>query len=91
MLYVREVLAELADPDSRQQDECLEKIVEFCKSRLRHEDPEVLTELLSLTVHLQNKFDSSDWNSARRSALTSLTVCSPVVSAPSLAKVSGAR
>ena len=86
LLYVREVLAELADPESRQQEECLQRIVEFCQTRLRHEDPEVLTELISLTVHLQNKFDSPDWNSCRRSALTSLTVCCPAVSAPSLAK-----
>ena len=88
LLYVRDVIAELSDPDSRQQEECLQKIVEFSQSRLRHEDPEVLTELLSLTVHLQNRLGSPDWNSCRRSALTSLTLCSPAVSAPSLTKVS---
>ena len=86
ILYVRDILDQLADPDSTQQEECLQKMVEFSKSRLQHEDPAVVLELVSLTLHLQNKLDSPDWGRARQAALTSVTSCRPAVCGPSLVK-----
>ena len=88
ILYVRDVLEHFSDPDSTQQEECLQKMVEFSSFRLEHEDPDVVRELVALTLLLQNKFDSADWAARRQSALTSVTTCRPTVCAPSLVKVS---
>ena len=81
LLYVRDVLDAFADQDSNQQEDGLERIPELAKSRLKYEDAEVVTELLSSTLHLQNKFDSQDWVILRQSALTSVVTCQPAASA----------
>ena len=78
LLYVRDVLDTFADPDSIQQEEGLTRISELAMNRLKYEDTEVVTELLSSTLHLQNKFDSETWVSLRQSALTSVVTCQPL-------------
>ena len=80
LLYIRDVLDTFADPDSNQQEEGLARISELAMNRLKYEDTEVVTELLSSTLHLQNKFDSGAWVSLRQSALTSVVTCQPLAS-----------
>ena len=87
ILYIRDVLDHLADPESNQQEECLERISEFAVTRLQYEDPSVVAEVVNLTLHLQNKFDTKDWASLRQSALTSVILCSPSTCAGVLTKV----
>ena len=87
ILYIRDVLDHLADPESNQQEECLERISEFARSRLQYEDPTVVTEVINLTIFLQNKFDTKDWAPLRQSALTSVILCSPTTCAGVLSKV----
>ena len=78
LLYIRDVLDTFSDPDSIQQEEGLARISELAMNRLKYEDTEVVTELLSSTLHLQNKFDSETWVSLRQSALTSVVTCQPL-------------
>ena len=80
LLYIRDVLDTFADPDSNQQEEGLARISELAVNRLKYEDTEVVTELLSSTLHLQNKFDSGTWVRLRQSALTSVVTCQPLAS-----------
>ena len=85
--YIRDVLEHLSDPESLQQEECLERIPEFAVTRLQYEDESVVQDLVNMTVHLQNKFDTEQWVSLRQSALTSVIVCSPITCATNLTKV----
>ena len=86
LLYIRDIIDELANPESLQQEECLQKIPEFAVKRLQYEDPSVVIELSNLMLHLQNKFDTTEWVSMRKSALTSVIVCAPVTCAGFLTK-----
>ena len=81
LLYIRDVLDTFADPESNQQEEGLSRISELALNRLKYEDTEVVKELLSSTLHLQNKFDTEAWVSLRQSALTSVVTCQPLASA----------
>ena len=89
ILYIRDVLDHLVDPESLQQEQCLKLIPDFATKRLKYEDESVVVELLNLTVHLQNKFDNLEWVSMRRDALKSVIVCSPNPCAKFLTKVKG--
>ena len=81
LLYVRDILDTFADPESNQQEEGLCRISELAMNRLKYEDTEVVKELLSSTLHLQNKFDTEAWVSLRQSALSSVVTCQPLASA----------
>jgi hypothetical protein len=84
ILYLREIVEELGNPESDYVEDCFGLLPDLCRRHLKHEDPELVPALTKGILYSQNKFDSKDWMLLREQAAISILCTQPVPAAKSL-------
>merc|ERR550519_2431632 len=79
--YIRDIINELANPESDHGEKCFETIPILNRKHLLHEDASLVGELLKVVLYSHNKFESKSWVDLRQTALVSITETRPVPAA----------
>merc|ERR1712200_86256 len=66
ILYLREVIEELTNPDSDYIEDCFGLLPDLCRRHLKHEDKKLVQELTKAMLYSQNRFDSKDFTVMRQ-------------------------
>jgi hypothetical protein len=84
ILYLREVVEELGNPESDYIEDCFGLLPDLCRRHLKHEHPELVPLLTKGILYSQNRFDTKDWILLREHAAIAILETQPVAAAKSL-------
>eukprot|EP00088_Acartia_fossae_P048651 TRINITY_DN5309_c0_g1_i3.p1 TRINITY_DN5309_c0_g1~~TRINITY_DN5309_c0_g1_i3.p1 ORF type:complete len:720 (+),score=121.01 TRINITY_DN5309_c0_g1_i3:76-2235(+) len=84
ILYLREVIQELVNPESDYIEDCFGLLPDLCRRHLKHEDPGLVPQLIKGILYSQNRFDTQDWVKLRETAAVAVLETRPVAAAKSL-------